>query len=405
LRELANTRQLGAMGLVAVGSLLFWSATMDGYLHKSPLSLYGMDPARATRPLSYVDRLDDVSFLATQFSVFFTHIVRCVTVLSHLDVETGAVTSLSAPAAPESPSVKLLDARNGVCLVGLAAQRSTSVYVVTQGSEWRCVGPEVVRSSVELAESAVVHVDDDSDYVVHRLAKPGSMLCLFLHGGPHAAVDTAFHNVFDALLSSGVSVIAPNYLGSTGQPHLERLAGRIGELDVASVAACLAHERKRNDYGAVVCFGGSHGGFLAATMQTRSEFDFVAAYAMRNPVVALDAMLFVTDIPDWSLVEGLNKRSPVDFSRLESGDLQRLREKSPLAHLATHASSAKTLLGLGGRDMRVPCSQGKLWSYALAARGVPCTVLLFPDEDHALGGPCEQQWHDAVVAHFRDAQK
>ena len=38
--------------------------------------------------------------------------------------------------------------------------------------------------------------------------------------------------------------------------------------------------------------------------------------------------------------------------------------------------AAKTLLGLGGRDLRVPCSQGKMWSYALAARGVPCKVLL-----------------------------
>ena len=46
--------------------------------------------------------------------------------------------------------------------------------------------------------------------------------------------------------------------------------------------------------------GGSHGGFLSAWVTSKTNFD---ACSIRNPVVDLNAMFAVTEIPDWVIYE------------------------------------------------------------------------------------------------------
>ncbi len=407
LRELPNTRMFGASKLTSVSEkLLLWVATNEGHLHKSALSIFGMD-ADATRPLSYADGLDDGDFFVfSENSVYLTLVVRCVRLLSHLNLSSGQLTDVPCESiCGHVASCKMLDARDGACLIAMSNQAATSIFSVSSNQEWSCLASSVVTSEVSLSECKVISVDSGSDYIVHRPEekKSNGALCLFLHGGPHSCVDVASSTFVDMLLQDGFSVISPNFVGSLGQPNPSQLPGQIGTLDMASVAACLAHERARHHYAKVVCVGGSHGGFLAALMQTRPEFSsVVSAYALRNPVIALDALWYVSDIPDWTLVEALNRRVVPSYldAGLSSGDFDRLRALSPLTHLREHASRAPTLIGLGGKDQRVPASQGKLWYHALTEAGVPVRVFLFPDEDHSLGGPQQQQWLRAVVSHF-----
>ena len=59
------------------------------------------------------------------------------------------------------------------------------------------------------------------------VATPG---VLFMHGGPHAAVQDAFVGPLLALVGEGYTVVLPNYRGSAGygEAHLEALPGHAG---------------------------------------------------------------------------------------------------------------------------------------------------------------------------------
>lgn len=60
-------------------------------------------------------------------------------------------------------------------------------------------------------------------------ATPG---VLFLHGGPHHAVWDSFAAPLAALLDLNVTIVLPNYRGSTGygEAHTHALPGHAGEV-------------------------------------------------------------------------------------------------------------------------------------------------------------------------------
>lgn len=60
-------------------------------------------------------------------------------------------------------------------------------------------------------------------------ATPG---VLFLHGGPHAAVQDAFSGPLLALVAEGYTLVLPNYRGSAGygESHLSALPGHAGKV-------------------------------------------------------------------------------------------------------------------------------------------------------------------------------
>lgn len=58
---------------------------------------------------------------------------------------------------------------------------------------------------------------------------------------------------------------------------------------------------------------------------------------------------------------------------------------SPASRVAS--VRAPVLLLLGGRDKRVPPSNGLAFAAALRSRGVPTRTLVFPDDEHPLSKP------------------
>ena len=80
----------------------------------------------------------------------------------------------------------------------------------------------------------------------------------------------------------------------------------------------------------------------------------------------------------WEKPEGYTKHNPIDFVK---------NWKTP------------TLVIHGGLDFRVVDTQGMATFTALQRRGVPSTLLHFPDENHWVLKPQNSKlWHDEVIA-------
>ena len=199
---------------------------------------------------------------------------------------------------------------------------------------------------------------------------------------------------------------------------MNSLPGKIGQQDVADVvrATRLALEQNEDgvgagaykrggdgsvvvlDAGSVAVVGGSHGGFLGGHLIGQHP-DLFRAAALRNPVTNIPTMSGVTDIPDWCWVEALGLGS-YDFDGPYSPAgpevLAKMFEASPVAHVSQ--VRAPTILALGAKDLRVPCSQGIEYYHALKSRGVPARLLLYPEDSHPIDRPSSEADHWVNVA-------
>jgi acylaminoacyl-peptidase len=121
---------------------------------------------------------------------------------------------------------------------------------------------------------------------------------------------------------------------------------------------------------------------------------------MRNPVTNIPAMVGVTDIPDWCFIEALGVGS-YDFTshRVPTGpELGKMLASSPVAHI----DRVKTpcLVCLGGKDLRVPASQGREYYHLLRARGIPTRLLNFPEDSHPIDKPASEANHWVCIAQW-----
>ena len=126
---------------------------------------------------------------------------------------SGLVTELDCGIS----SCKLLDVHRSECSVGRSNQADgISIGTVSLKSgvlEWKCISASLFAPRASVLTNVVRCEEDDRvDSIVHRLAS-SKCLCVFLHGGPHSAVDTSFSAMMDSLLEAGMTVLAPNYLG------------------------------------------------------------------------------------------------------------------------------------------------------------------------------------------------
>ena len=116
--------------------------------------------------------------------------------------------------------------------------------------------------------------------------------------------------------------------------------------------------------------GGSHGGFLTAHLSA-SRPDLFAAAAIRNPVINLNSMRHVTDIPDWVEYQSTGVLEQFDFGfTTDEEKLNTFHQMSPISKVA--AVKSPTLMMIGWKDLRVPPPQGQEWVRALRKNGVEC---------------------------------
>jgi len=230
------------------------------------------------------------------------------------------------------------------------------------------------------------------------LVKPkvkNNTLVVLPHGGPHSCFcsDFSIHvAIFNAL---GYSVLLVNYRGSSGngQDSINSLPGKVGTSDVNDVQEAAEAAQKLYNFDNVVLYGGSHGGFL--TTHLIGQFpDFYKAASVRNAVTHLESELFVSDIPDWVLCEGLGT---YDFDYKNIGGPKMFAElfnRSPIKYVDN--VKTPTLLMIGNVDLRVPPSQGIEYYKALISRNIPAKALIYKEDNHPLEKP--QTTADCIVS-------
>jgi dipeptidyl aminopeptidase/acylaminoacyl peptidase len=205
-------------------------------------------------------------------------------------------------------------------------------------------------------------------------AGPGPYVLSF-HGGPEGQERPAFRSDYQALLSRGIGVFAPNVRGSSGFGkrfvNLDNGTLRVGAVrDIKSCADWLIAQ-KIADPKRIGIMGGSYGGYMVMAGLTEYP-DLFAAGADLFGVVNFETFFAHTE--PWMAA----------ISTVEYGDpktqLQMLRDLSPIHKL--DRVKTPTIVLHGANDTNVPVVEAEQVVDNLKRRGVPVEYVLFPDEGH-----------------------
>jgi dipeptidyl aminopeptidase/acylaminoacyl peptidase len=203
---------------------------------------------------------------------------------------------------------------------------------------------------------------------------PGPVVISF-HGGPEAQERPSFNATYQALLSRGIGVFAPNVRGSAGFGkkfvNLDNGALRVdGVKDIKDCVDFLVG-RGLADPRRIGIMGGSYGGYM--TMAGLTEYpDLFAAGADLFGIVNFETFFSHTQ-PWMAAISTIEYGDPVKEKDL-------LRQLSPLAKL--ERLKAPTLVLHGANDTNVPVVEAEQVVDNLKKRGVPVEYVLFPDEGH-----------------------
>ena len=205
---------------------------------------------------------------------------------------------------------------------------------------------------------------------------PGALpypVLLDVHGGPHSAYTWAVFDEAQMYATNGYAVVLPNPRGSAGYglEHGRSIVGRLGTVDADDVLALLDVALRREDCDAarVGVMGGSYGGFMTSWLASHAADRFVAGISERA-VNAWDSFSGASDI-GFFFAEGY-----VGTDRGEQW------ARSPLAH--ADRIGIPLLIIHSEQDWRCPLEQAQRLFVALALRGHPAEMLLFPGEGHEL---------------------
>lgn len=199
------------------------------------------------------------------------------------------------------------------------------------------------------------------------------------HGGPEGQEEPRFRYDYQALLSEGIAVFAPNVRGSSGFGkrfvNLDNGALRFDAIqDIAStvhhvVGAGMAKA------GKLGIMGGSYGGYM--TMAGLAAFPELFAAGV-NLYGLVNFKTFFERTEPW-----MASISKIEYGDPDTeGDL--LDALSPIHKL--DRVTAPTLVLHGANDTNVPVYEAEQVVDALRMRNIPVEYILFPDEGHGFRG-------------------
>lgn len=214
---------------------------------------------------------------------------------------------------------------------------------------------------------------------------------LVVHGGPESLATRLFSPVVQALVGSGFSVLVPNVRGSTGYGKrwysLDDVDLRLDSVaDLAALHAWLPDLGLDPDRSAL--WGGSYGGYLVLAGTTMQP----DLWAAGVDIVGISSL--VTFLENTSAY----RRA---YREREYGSLERDRDLLVRASPLTHLDRLRAPLFVihGANDPRVPLAEAEQIAAALAARGIPHVLKVYPDEGHGLAKRANRQ--DAYPAAIR----
>jgi dipeptidyl aminopeptidase/acylaminoacyl peptidase len=226
-----------------------------------------------------------------------------------------------------------------------------------------------------------------------RYNPPGPLVMSF-HGGPEAQERPDFRADYQALLTQGIAVFAPNVRGSVGFgktfANLDNGVLRHNAiLDIKSCAEFVIKSRFA-DPKKIGIMGESYGGYM--TLAGVTEFpDLFAAGADLFGIVNFET--FFKNTEPWM----------ADISKVKYGDPETqkdlLRRLSPIHQL--DRVTAPTIVLHGANDKNVPVDESKQVVESLKKNGIPTELVVFQDEGHGfLKEPNRIQATIAVVDWF-----
>jgi dipeptidyl aminopeptidase/acylaminoacyl peptidase len=204
-------------------------------------------------------------------------------------------------------------------------------------------------------------------------------LVVNVHGGPacHADPGLIWTGWTKSLLAKGYFLLYPNYRGSLGQGEAFKrsIIGKFGKGELGDILSGVAAAEREApiDAGRVGITGHSNGGYLTMWAVTQTT-KFKAAVAGAG-------------LSNWTSYYGENG---IDKWLLPyfGGPLYEHREAYRAASPIEFVSGVKTptLMTVGERDIECPPDQSLEFWHALVELGVPTSLVIYPDEGHAIRG-------------------
>jgi dipeptidyl aminopeptidase/acylaminoacyl peptidase len=210
---------------------------------------------------------------------------------------------------------------------------------------------------------------------LYRPKQPTGAFVLSFHGGPEGQERPSFRSDYQALVSQGIGVFAPNVRGSSGfgKRFVNLDNGELRVNGVHDIKSCVDYlvNNKLADPKRLGITGGSYGGYM--TMAGITEYpDLFAAGVDLFGIV--NFVTFFQHTEPWMAA----------ISTIEYGDpatqKDMLDKLSPIYKL--DRIKAATMVQHGANDTNVPVIEAEQIVNNLKSRGVPVEYILFPDEGH-----------------------
>lgn len=203
---------------------------------------------------------------------------------------------------------------------------------------------------------------------------------LFNEGGPQSTVSQfwSYRWNFQMMAANGYIVIAPNRRGTPGfgQEWVDQISKDYGGQNIQDLLTATDEMAKepfidKNRMGAV---GASYGGFSVNYLAGNHNGRF-KAFISHDGIFNFDQMYVTTEemwFPNWDYGGA--------FWDKTNKDAQRSYSFSP--HNFIQNWDTPILIVHGGKDYRIPDTQGMAAFNAAVLKGVPAELLYFPEENH-----------------------
>ncbi|MGK2925839.1 MAG: prolyl oligopeptidase family serine peptidase [Lysobacterales bacterium] len=232
-------------------------------------------------------------------------------------------------------------------------------------------------------------------YAPNGADAPGPLVLSF-HGGPEGQARPTFSATYQALLSRGIAVFAPNVRGSSGFGktfvNLDNGALRFDGIKDIEATVRFVTEANLAEAGRIGIMGGSYGGYMVMAGLTEYP-DLLAAGANLFGVVNFETFFANTE-PWMAAISTVEYGDPATEKEL-------LEQLSPI-HKVDRVV-APTIVLHGANDTNVPVVEAEQVVENLQARGVPVQYVLFPDEGHGWGKTENRVTSDVAIVRWFEA--
>ncbi|MFO7817793.1 MAG: prolyl oligopeptidase family serine peptidase [Thermodesulfobacteriota bacterium] len=247
-----------------------------------------------------------------------------------------------------------------------------------------------------------VKAADGQDMMVMLILPPGFdpdkkyPALLYCQGGPESPVDHywSYRWNFQTLAAAGYVIVAPARRGvpGFGQKWKEGVLEDWGGLPMQDLLRGIdaVAEKSWVDEDRLAAVGPSFGGYSIYWLAGNHEGRFRALVA-HDGIFHLESMYAVTEETFF-----LNKQLGGPFWEKDNDQVQSAYAASP--HNFVRNWDTPLLVIHGGRDYRVPDSQGLGAFNAARLKGVPARLLYFPNENHWVMSPQNSVlWYRTVI--------